>query len=524
MPTLFRPRLARLVLGLLVALAAIGLSGAPAIAQQKGGPRSPNLQASQEIGGAPLRVVIHDDLSMEVYYNGATQFYADDAGGTFVVVDGIVYGSAPPASSLSSSGFTLISNGAPSGSGTAANPFTVETTVGVGATGLVLVQKTSYVQGQLRYKVEFSISNTSGVARSVRIFHGADLFLNFPGNARDFGYGIYDPATGAVGAASRDLANIQVFIPITAPSAYHEALFSTFWRLIGTGNTAGPGLSNTIDPSFHDVAAGFQWNRDLAPSGRANISLEGAFGLASEIGIQPVAPETQPVRKPALITVAQRIGPNHGVARDGIVTYQFVITNRGEGQARDAILSLPFDPAVLRLLDASFSSPGGWVSAVQADGLTIRTGSLGSKNGKITATVRFQVRADATLGASVAERVSFRWEDAVNGGTGVSNQPITVVAAANDDRATYTLVVTPPSGPAGTVHQIDGAIFVPNEPVGVWYNTPDGEAVELDTYIADAEGNIFLDLSTDDTPAGAYTLVMYGHWSEFTAIGPFAIE
>jgi|GEM_PF-1047502 len=524
MVTLHRHHFARLLVAMLVVFSVLGLGPGRAAAQEKDrGNAAP--QASQSLNGAPLRVVVQDDLAMEVYYEGRPQFFANDAGGTFLVVDGVVYGTDPPASG----GFapippTPIANGPVSGTGTAADPFTVVTTVAAGTTGVQLTQRTTYVNGEVRYRIQYTVANTGSVSRSVRVVHGADLYLNFPGNRPDFGNGFFDASSGAVGAASEDGSIIQVFIPGTPPTAYQEAFYASFWTTIGSGSAVGAGFNNTINPAYHDVAAGLQWDRTIAAGAQETISLHGAFGLAEVIIPPGEEPAEQPARNPANVTVAQRLTPNHAVARGSIVTHEIVVVNRGEGASGDATLTVPFDPAVVRVLDATFSAPSGWVSQLSTNSLTIRTGSLAGNGGRLVATLRFQVLDTAANGASLGNRISFRWSDQVEGGSGMSNLPIAVVGGGNDNRQTYTLSVTPASGPAGTVHQIDGMIFVPNEPVGVWYNTPDGQAVALDTYIADEEGNLFLDLSTENTPAGSYSLVMYGLWSEFTAVGPFTIE
>ncbi len=236
------------------------------------------------ISGAPLTVTVFDNLAMAVNFDGRNQFFAGNAAGTYISVDGTVYGHNAPASwSFDPIDLTPVSNSGVMGIGSEADPFRIETVVRVGDTGLELTQVTSYVNGELFYRVELSVRNTTGNNQSVRIIHAADLFLNFPGNQLDYGFGIFDRPSGSVGALSQDGRSIQVFTPITPADAYQEAFYDTLWNQIGTGANAGPGFNNSVDTSFHDVAAGLQWNRTIPANGSVEIALAGAFGIEESI-------------------------------------------------------------------------------------------------------------------------------------------------------------------------------------------------------------------------------------------------
>lgn len=250
-------------------------------------------QAMQQIDGSPLDISVKDGLSVAVYYDGREQYYNEFDSGTFLVVDNIVYGPQPLVSQgFMPEPFTPISNSV-QGNGTEVNPFSIITVVSAGDTGLQLTQTTSYINGDIGYSTHITIDNNSTTTKDIRLFHAADLYLNFPETEADYGFGFYDLATGAVGGSSEDQKRIQIFKPIPAfmPDAYQESTWggigeegTPFWRYIGIENAEpGPGFNNTVDTERkHDIAAGFQWNRTIEAGSSTTIGDESAFGLVEE--------------------------------------------------------------------------------------------------------------------------------------------------------------------------------------------------------------------------------------------------
>ncbi len=513
-------RLASAIMAALLVMM-VGSSPPAAIAESKEDGIVAPAQAGQTINGAPLTIRVLDSLAMAVNYDGRGQFYADTAGGTFVQVDNAVYGSDPPASGdFTPIPFTPVSNSPVTGSGTAADPFRIVTEVDAGTSGVRISQVTTYVNGERRYRVDITVRNTSSSSRNVRIFHGADLYLNFPGNRLDFGYGFFDPPTGAVGALSGDRRSVQVFIPITPSDAYQEAVYDAFWlRIGGFGGAPGPGFNNTVNPNFHDVAAGLQYNRTLAPGASATVSLFGGFGLAQDVGITPPPPA-----KTADVWVVVRPTPNLSATQRSIITFEMVITNIGEGAARDAEVIFPFDPNLVQVLDARFDVPTAWVTAVNRDSLVIRSGRLDARSGRARGIIRFVVRENAQTGGVVTGRVQLRWTDDGDGGRSQGNLFAIPVGAAEQNSPTYTLAVEPAEGSSDTTFRFTSSIFVPREPVGIWYNLPDGRVIGISTLRADDEGGLTVNFTDRDLPRGFYSMVFYGLWSEFTAVAPFAIR
>ncbi len=227
-----------------------------------------------------LEVRVFENLAMDVRVDNRNQFFQGNAAGTYIVVDGEVYGHQAPASPLNSIDLSPVSQSGVTGTGSEDDPFRIETVARAGSTGLEITQVTTYLADSLAYQIDLTVRNTNSSQQSAQIFHAADLYVNFEGNREDFGYGFFDAQTNSVGARSRDGNSIQILTPITPADAYQEALFGRMWQQIDEAASGGSGFNNTINEEmYHDVAAGLQWNRDIPADGEVNISLAGGFGL-----------------------------------------------------------------------------------------------------------------------------------------------------------------------------------------------------------------------------------------------------
>jgi hypothetical protein len=233
--------------------------------------------------------------------------------------------------------------------------------------------------------------------------------------------------------------------------------------------------------------------------------------------------ETPAKHNPAQVYIVQQPTPNYAATPGSIVTYTLKVKNIGKGQAKSTTVTLPINPAAADVLDAVFSSKDAWVTQVTSTTLVFKTGPIAGPSGEVDATIRLKVKADAKPAATLTDRASLHWSDAASGGGVSSNLPILTVGGADDNRPTYSLSVEPAAGPAGTTFAFGSGIFVPYEPVGLWYNTPDGKVIAGPTYFAKIDGSLSVTLN-DSLAVGSYSMVFYGHWSEFTAVGPFAIK
>lgn len=252
--------------------------------------------------------------------------------------------------------------------------------------------------------------------------------------------------------------------------------------------------------------------------------VDGAVGLAFHdvrSGPLPTPGVPRSPRVPAFVTVIQEPTPNLGVRRDSVVSNIIVVTNRGKGDASNVMITMPFDPQTIRILDAHFSRAGDWVSELNNDSLVIRTGRL-AHDDVITATVRLAIQPTAAEGAAVGQRLIYRWNDGVNGGQGRSNVPALVVGQDDVNAPFYPMAVET-SKTGNNEYEFESNLFAPREPVALWYNTPDGQAVAVGQKTADEEGVIHSQLTSAGLTPGYYSMVAYGIWSRLTAAAPFQV-
>jgi hypothetical protein len=360
------------------------------------------------------------------------------------------------------------------------------------------------------------------------------------GDASGIGLQEYDAATGTF---------IRVFIPDILVWA---VLFLPDGRLyIAQGDTAhialydgqNGQLTNTfVDAKGVNFAFGPDSNLYVLDETQYTIKrYNGTTGAFIDVFIQNDSFEFQsyllfypPGTPPPLpsaaehvadVAVTHRSSPNLQVAPNDIVVDTIKVANHGLGDASEVIVSMPFDPTQVEILDASFSRPTAWVSQLRTDSLEIRTGPLGSESDTITATVRLRIRPKVAPGTALPLQLGYRWLNAEvhGGGDGNSNRLPLTAGQTTIDAPWYPLAITPGSAPPGTSLHLSSASFAPGEPVALWYNGPQG-ATEVGRRSADANGALEVVFDSAGLASGSYSMVAYGLWSEITAVGVFQIE
>ncbi len=241
-------------------------------------------------------------------------------------------------------------------------------------------------------------------------------------------------------------------------------------------------------------------------------------------GPQPPTPRTSRTSpRAAFVTVVQQPRPNMYVRPGGMLTYTIVVANQGDGRASRTRVMMPFDPALVTVVDVRFKRSGDWVSSRHARALELSIGPLADGD-EATAIVRLAVLPNALPGAQLAGRLQFAWQDATAGGRGQSNQTMLAVGAEDAWVVHYPLTVNPARGPSGMDHLITGTIFAPGERVSLWYTTAAGQSRAIDTVKADVQGAIDVAFRTTALRPGMYVVVAQGSWTGFTATGQVTVE
>jgi hypothetical protein len=168
------------------------------------------------------------------------------------------------------------------------------------------------------------------------------------------------------------------------------------------------------------------------------------------------------------VIVVLQAEPNTGARPGDIVTITIVATNRGKGGARNATITVPFDPALLKLLDVRLSRPAAWVSKLRPDSLIIQTGGLSADGDAVTAMLRFQVQPQVKDGTQLAARLTYTWRDDHQIGVGRSNLLSLVAAAEPIQQPQYRLLFSTidlRGDHAPALGVFSSSIFAPFEPV-----------------------------------------------------------
>lgn len=287
-------RAARLVWGPVFAFATIASSTAALAADQKGvfTPVPAELATVfQTIASAgPLnQIFLGVDVASQIAHtgDGSYEVYPSDTTpgdyGTFLVVGGTLYapdfadhGGSATASIGAYTIFTPISQSGVGGAGTSADPFTVTTVVGVGATGLTITQVDSYVIGQESYRTDVSIANGGGTAVSALLYRAMDCYLG----GSDSGYGLVNGTSVGCSATPNNSPpdRIEQLVPLTGGNDYYQAGYDEVWAAIGTH---APFNNTCLCTEQIDNGAGISWNLDIPAGGtvtRSNLTVFSPLG------------------------------------------------------------------------------------------------------------------------------------------------------------------------------------------------------------------------------------------------------
>jgi hypothetical protein len=164
-----------------------------------------------------------------------------------------------------------------SGTGTAANPYTVTVVSDAGAS-LRMTMTVTYVNGENFFRHYCMFSNISGGQICFDTYVASDIYLA----GSDYGIPFLLAASGSIGGQNcpnQDYTIIHIPLSPRPANAYTARFYGYVWTEIGTGH-----LTNTIDPATCspngiDDGAALEWqNICLQPGESATVQSATSFG------------------------------------------------------------------------------------------------------------------------------------------------------------------------------------------------------------------------------------------------------
>jgi PKD domain-containing protein len=428
-----RPLMKRLVL-LVTALVCLVPASASALREKVD--RRVQLQSAlaapvvRSIGGNPLAINVGDDMSFQIFnaaVPGSGQIFptaCQTTGdmGVFVRIGTTLY--APnfaehPCGSATvplgaATAWTPVSISSVTGTGTAADPFSVVVVADAGSTGLRLTMTVTYVNGENFFRENYAFTSTSGPV-TFTVYSGADIFLA----DSDEGVPFYDATSGSPGG--KDCATPPtytiLFIPLTPADAYTADSFGTVWFQIGSGS-----LPSTVSAECQDNGAALQWsNRSVGPNSPLTIQTAASFGTIPTIAqfrVDTVTPSSGNPGQTVTVVVT-------GIGFQAGTTFNFgagiTVNSTTINSPSQATLSVSIAPGVttgFRDIVAT-QSPGGLTSTLpNSFQIGLACGApvnpviepVGNPTGPVTATdflvVRWQPPAEGSAPAFYEYRIN----------------------------------------------------------------------------------------------------------------------
>jgi hypothetical protein len=245
---------------------------------------TPALAVPVPLGGSPLNVIVGDQGQLQAFRQDRTDptrpgiFYRStemlgDAGfflafpgtiGNPPALDGTVWGFDGSAGPNLVNTYTNTSQGAVTGSGTAADPLKQISVYEVNSGGPVarITQTTTYVNGAQEFRVNWVVRNLQATALRFKALTAADFF--FEGD--DAGVGIFTQGPPRfIGGTNVDSGSSGGFVEVSpAWDAYQALDFPTVWNRVhdAAENTSAVWDNSVLDHP-DDNAGGVEWDQGV---------------------------------------------------------------------------------------------------------------------------------------------------------------------------------------------------------------------------------------------------------------------
>jgi hypothetical protein len=307
--------------------------------------------ATTALGGNPLSVYVGDLGQLQAFRAGETTglyYYPlsqEGDAGLFLALrpSGPVYGFDGSAGPHGLTDYTLVSQSAVTGSGSAASPLTLVTKYDAG-TSLGVTQTTTYVNGTQQFTVRWDVHNGSGSAVRFKALAAADFF--FEGS--DKGTGIFTQGPPRfIGGTNADTGRSGGFAEILGPplnspawSAYQALAYGNdagaVWGKVETASANdSASFDNTVVGEQVDNAGGVEWDQyavsGLPNGSTATFALTARSAVPSALQISPPNAGS-PQRVPINFTV-NAVDTNGQPYAGKTIRYQITGPNPATGQA-----------------------------------------------------------------------------------------------------------------------------------------------------------------------------------------------
>lgn len=220
--------------------------------------------------GTLAGVQVTNDLRCYVQRAGYStdEFFGPGLCGTHLGVEGVLYG-------ITGTPWTPV-NQATSGSGSATDPWKIQTEVAAGSTGVSLVETDEVVDGESGYRTSIKVRNSNGTARTVTVFRAGDCYVA----GSDYGYG--DLPGSGVACLNQSKDQALTLTPISEGATVQEDYYGTIWGALA----AMTPLSNSaVSDSAIDNGLAIRWERTV--NAASSIELVSRLDLTLFVGQPP---------------------------------------------------------------------------------------------------------------------------------------------------------------------------------------------------------------------------------------------
>lgn len=414
----------------------------------------PALGAATPLSGSPLNVQVGELGQLQAFRTDRTEnggiFFRSSSeigdAGLFLAFpgDSTVFG-FPVTSSLGGiTGYTPVSQGATSGSGTAASPLTQVTTYNAGGRAEIK-QTTTYVNGSQQFRVSWDVKNTFGSAINFKAMVAADFFFD----GSDRGTGIYTQGPPRfIGGTNSDSGNSGGFEEVLGSSsgspgwsayqalAWGDAPNELWGKVNASAGSTGATFDNTVVGEPVDNAGAVEWDQYATGAGVPNSQTR-SFEVTVRSAV-PAALQLNPTNagspRGVPVNITATATNTDGVPYAG-KTLRYEIT--GVNPVSGAVTLGPTGSAAM-------TDPGG-----NAGADTI-VAFVDFNNDATRQAVEPQASALATFVDSIAPSCSVKVTGDRQGGGGAGKLLVITVNCNETAVVTVASTLTPPARPAGS--------------------------------------------------------------------------